>query len=574
MTNQVRSNKREFLSTEIFIARAIAKHGKKYIYHDFEYRNNKTRVKVTCPEHGDFFPVIDAHLRGGQCPKCARALVGLKTRKKPTNFLEQAKAKHGDKYLYPDPYVSAHTELRIICKVHGDFFQVPHSHLKGSGCKKCAALQNGIRISQKYRERFIEQANQVHNKKYIYSFTRILNSHSKIKIICPKHGIFSQLAHDHLNGSGCPVCSYEQRGLSKTDTTESFIAKARQVHGDDYDYSEVNYTGTWNEVTITCKLHGKFQSIPNSHINQKSGCPKCALFPIAASTGESELADLLEQITPIKRNCRDLIFPKEIDIVLPEFKLGIEYCGLYWHSDKNKPNNYHEDKLKQANNAGYGLIHVFEDEWRDKPAIIKSIISNRLGVNQQKIYARNTKIKQVGCDEAKGFLDDNHIQGNVWAEIRIGLFYEDNLVMLIQFSRKKTGARNPLAHDWYELTRLCGKLGTTIVGGFSKLLKHFIETHHPAGIKTYCDKRWFNGKGYEKVGFVKTHDVPPNYCYVIGKNRVSKRLFQRKHLAKRLNKFNPSQSERENMEANGYSRIFDCGMIAYSWSPQKNPYRN
>ena len=120
-------------------------------------------------------------------------------------------------------------------------------------------------------EEFIKKAKEIHDDKYDYSLVDYKNAKTKIKIICPKHGVFEQQPRAHLNKQGCPKCSLE----NKTLTTEEFIQKAKEIHGNKYDYSLVEYADSKTKVKIVCSKHGVFEQIPNDHLNG-CGCPKCS----------------------------------------------------------------------------------------------------------------------------------------------------------------------------------------------------------------------------------------------------------------------------------------------------------
>ena len=185
-------------------------------------------------------------------------------------FIEKAKKIHGDKYDYSKvEYVNSHTKVCIICPEHGEFWQAPRHHLKGSGCPNCAGK---IRLTT---EEFIRKAKEVHGDRYDYSKVEYINALKKVCIICPKHGEFWQTASEHLRGQGCPKCAHEKQISSSTITTEEFIRKAKEVHGDRYDYSKVEYVNTRTKVRIICPEHGEFLQIPNNHL-QGQGCPYCA----------------------------------------------------------------------------------------------------------------------------------------------------------------------------------------------------------------------------------------------------------------------------------------------------------
>jgi len=179
-------------------------------------------------------------------------------------FLEKAKKVHGDKYDYSKVcYVNSKVKVEIVCKEHGKFFQMVNKHLLGQGCPKCSGNQ---KITT---EEYIEKAKDVHGNKYDYSIVNYINSSLKIEIICPNHGKFFQNASSHLMGKGCPVCS-----RNKKSTTVEFIEKAKEVHGNTYDYSLVTYVGKESKIDIICSMHGVFSQVANSHLNGK-GCPQC-----------------------------------------------------------------------------------------------------------------------------------------------------------------------------------------------------------------------------------------------------------------------------------------------------------
>ena len=184
--------------------------------------------------------------------------------KKRQDFIERARKVHGDKYDYSKVnYVNNCTPITIICPIHDEFPQTPNSHLSGHGCPHCSGNKKLT------KEDFIEKAREVHGDKYDYSKVNYVSSKTLVSIICPIHGEFEQTPNNHLRGSGCPHCS----GTKKL-TKEDFIKKAREIHGDKYDYSKVNYVNNRTKVTIICPIHGEFPQRPSSHLNGK-GCPHC-----------------------------------------------------------------------------------------------------------------------------------------------------------------------------------------------------------------------------------------------------------------------------------------------------------
>jgi len=197
-------------TTEQFIKEANLIHNYFYNYDKVNYINNRTKVIITCPIHGDFEQIPYKHLQGNGCKLCAienmkKKLKGRASSKpKRTNedFLKEAKEVHGDKFLYLEEYKGSDIKIKMQCKKCGyEFLQDPYHHLKREqGCPKCSG---NIKFTQ---EQWIEEARKRHNDFYDYSLVKYVNQNSKVKIICPKHGIFQQMARIHLNYGSCPAC--------------------------------------------------------------------------------------------------------------------------------------------------------------------------------------------------------------------------------------------------------------------------------------------------------------------------------------------------------------------------------
>ena len=178
------------------------------------------------------------------------------------------------------------------------------------------------------------------------------------------------------------------------------------------------------------------------------------------------------------QNDKHLIYPYELDIFSPKYNIAIEYDGLYWHNEKNVDMNYHLMKTELCENKGIQLIHIFEDEWTDKQDIVKSRLKSIFGVIDNRIYARKCEIKEVSHNESKLFLEKNHIQGNVNSKYRYGLYYNNELVSLMTFGNMRKSLGSKTKNECYELLRFCNKLNTSVIGGASKLFKHFIKINY------------------------------------------------------------------------------------------------
>jgi ssDNA-binding Zn-finger/Zn-ribbon topoisomerase 1 len=166
--------------------------------------------------------------------------------------------------------------VKIICRIHGAFFQRATNHLRGDGCRKCSDKECSDRQSYDL-SKFVEMANAKHGKFYDYSKSIYTSSQDKLEIICPLHGSFHQVPAAHLSGMGCPKCANEKASVRLTKTKDEFVSLAKSVHGERYDYKNSNYCGVFDKIEIGCKIHGPFFQTPDSHTNGGAGCPKCNL---------------------------------------------------------------------------------------------------------------------------------------------------------------------------------------------------------------------------------------------------------------------------------------------------------
>lgn len=299
-------------------------------------------------------------------------------------------------------------------------------------------------------------------------------------------------------------------------------------------------------------------------------CRKC--YPIIKNSKLEEIVRNFLNDNNIKHvdNNRKILDGKEIDLYLPEFNLGIEINGNYFHSENagEKDKHYHLDKMILSNEKNVKLLQFFEDEIILKTDIVFSRLSSLLNINKS-IFGRKCKIKEVNKKDSTLFLNENHLQGNCIDKHRFGLFYNDELVSLMTFSKKRKvlGNKNNTI-DEYELIRFCNKKNTTVVGGFSKLLNFFVKTFNPKKIETYADIRWsgLNPENtvYYKNGFTYLHQTPPNYWYII--NNCYLHRFHRFNFRKDLlvkEGFSNEKTEWSIMVEKGYDRIWDCGSLKF-----------
>jgi hypothetical protein len=295
-------------------------------------------------------------------------------------------------------------------------------------------------------------------------------------------------------------------------------------------------------------------------------CRTCNPIHTNISVDEKEILSYIKTIynDEILENDRTILDGKEIDIYLPEINLGIEFDGIYWHSEISggKDKHYHLNKTKLSLGKNIQLMHIWDWEWRCKRDIIKSILLSKIG-KSKRIFARKCEIKQVINDEKSVFLNDNHIQGNDTSSIRLGLYYNDVLVSLMTFVKSRYDKKYQ-----YELSRYCNILNTNVIGGASKLFNHFVKNYDVNSIVTYSDRRLFTGNLYNQIGMLFVDNTPSGYHY-FHKNKgvpIERTHFQKHKLKEKIEKFDSNLSEWQNMKINGYDRIWDCGHLKFNWN--------
>lgn len=286
---------------------------------------------------------------------------------------------------------------------------------------------------------------------------------------------------------------------------------------------------------------------------------------IAAPTGslfEQDVKTLIETLGfEVQERSRKIISPLEIDLYVPERKLAIECNGTYWHSElQGKDKWYHLNKTTLCAEQGISLIHIWEHNWISMPEIIKGRLAAKLGT-ANRIYARDTTVKIVSFKEVATFLDCHHFQGSCPSSINIGMFNNNQLVGVMTLGKSRFNKSVE-----YELLRLCFETGSTVVGGASKMFKFFTRMYAPKSVITYSDKSWNAGSVYKSIGFSYSHTAPPGYKYTTDYLHFESRVKYQKHkLKEQLQSFDSNLTEWENMQANGFDRIWDCGNDVWFW---------
>jgi hypothetical protein len=187
-------------------------------------------------------------------------------------FIKRANIVHENRYDYSNSkYVNSHSKITVVCPDHGDFLVTPSHHITTkTGCQKCSGCHKYTTCE------YIKKSKEVHGDKYDYTKTKYTTAHSKIIIGCPVHGDFEQKAYSHIQGTGCPQCSFEINGVNLRYTTDEIIEQCKAVHGDKFDYSKVNYIDNKSKIVIVCPIHGDFEQCVAEHKKSFTGCPACS----------------------------------------------------------------------------------------------------------------------------------------------------------------------------------------------------------------------------------------------------------------------------------------------------------
>ena len=296
----------------------------------------------------------------------------------------------------------------------------------------------------------------------------------------------------------------------------------------------------------------KYSIISRSHFNHqilKFGLKNLILYPSQSSL-EKEIREYcltLNNSTCLEGNWK-ILDGQEIDIYIPNKKLGIEFNGNFWHSDNSKCGRdcyYHQDKSLLAEQKGIFLFHIFEFEWENKQEIIKSLIKFKLGIFDKKIGASKCKIKELDYKTYAVFCNENHLQGECGAKVKLGLFYKDELIQIMSFGSPRFTDK----YEW-EIIRECSKKEYLVLGGKEKLWKYFIKKYNPKNCISYCDYSKFNGHSYLKLGFKKERLNKPGFWWYDNKS----------------NSVLPRTPSKNNEYKEKYYKIYDAGQLVFSWS--------
>ena len=540
-----------------FIKKARSVHGDKYDYSKSLYLGSREKIEIICPLHGSFFQLPTNHLSGKGCKECSKIQVIKNQSSNTEDFINKARNVHGDIYDYSlVDYENNHTQVEIICTEHGKFLQSPKDHLSGKGCSSCGKEKTKSRLMLS-KDEFIKRANEVHGNKYDYSLVNYKDTRTKVEIICKEHGSFLQTPNKHMQGNGCPACGRERTAEHNFLTLDDFIRKAKNVHGDKYDYSNSIYIGADNKLEITCVKHGKFLQTPHNHL-KGTNCPSCGA---SVSKPEIKLKDFIRSFYKgeIITNSKNIIPPMELDIFVPTLNLAIEFNGGYWHSERFKDKNYHLHKYNLCKSKGIRLISIWEWEYLKDRDKIENFIKNLI-LEKKKLFARKLNIKEVDVKSQREFLDINHLQGYIPCTYALGLYKDNELIQLMTLRVKNKKDK------LYEIGRLATKTGFTVIGGTKRLFKHLLSFVDFETIISYNNMDKFTGDTYESLGMTYESTSIP-YGWIRNTEYLPRYQTQKSKLLKQG--FNKNLSESEIMRSEGFEKIYFTGVSRFVLKKEK-----
>jgi len=520
------------------------------------------------------------------------------------DFIRQHQTWHSGecgKYDYATTvYHDSKTKLSIRCKIHDiEYWKKPHDHFR-QDCPECSRKRKGERISA------AKTGKPGHNRGIPCSEEQKEKLRSKAKLRYADSTNHPMWGRHHTEKTKKLIAdaSSKARGTEMaTERTKQGLETRRQ-RGDDLAFfrgkqhsnrskelisrrSKTSWTlkriehqkeykkyatlanldvlrfiDDWR-LEVCCKTCGYHfvrtrQCFTESKFRADM-CPQCHPRIIKHSKAEIEIIDHIRSIgVTAYLGDRRVIFPLELDIVVPDYKLAIEYCGLYWHGEgQGKGRDYHLTKMRLCEEKGYRLITIFEDEWYERKYVVMNRIAVLLNKCQNRSYARKLNIQEISTTDAKSFCETHHLQGYTKSSIKLGLFDEHVLKSVMTFSHPSIakGGRN---QTYWEMARYCTD-GSLVVGGASRLLHKFITDQNPQTIVSFADRRWSNGHLYETLGFELVGATPPNYWYVSGATRIHRFTFRKGIVPGDDHRL----TEWENRQAQGLDRIWDCGNLKF-----------
>lgn len=487
--------------------------------------------------------------------------------------------------LCPSVKQRGNTKLIWSCEIHGEYSQSIEEHLKRPYCPKCASAKSREKGHQNRRAKnpfsplLLSSLTEKSREDLINGVVTLSDS---LSFYCEQHDVvYKQIAYHFISGNkGCPFCKRERmaKALQKSKRENNPYPQwfLSELSPKDYNRVLSGELSTNDKAEFVCPKHGVYSQVIYTHINGTTGDPKCGCPSCAAeiskygSREESEVREFLSSFTEVQK-VRGLIkgphgYNMELDMYLPEFKLAVEFNGLYFHSYENltkklEPSvakRYHLYKTEECLKKGITLIHLWEDDWCLRKSVVQNMLLSKIGkLNRERVYARNTTCRELSSEEASIFLLNNHIQGPCSGS-HFGLFLNGVLLSVMSMVKAPSNTQDSGS---VILNRYATVPTHFVVGGFEKLLEHATKGYKT--VVSYADREISVGKLYERQGFKLCGVTPPDYKYVLNHQRVHKFNLRKEVFKKSHMFYDESLSESELAVANGIIKVYGCGLLKY-----------
>lgn len=559
------------------------------------------------------------HPNGSRCEDCRRKAIGKSNknrneeskRKSREKFRNTCLQRYGVDHPHKDPTIKAKIDATIKEKYGVD------------NLSQCPEIQNRIRQNSERRFGVSHYSNDPEIRKHMKE--GMIKKYG-VEYALQSDNIKQRLIHTNRDKYGCDNPAQSEIVKKKMKKTcqdrygvdyalqsdvvrESIRKTCRRKYGA-YGSPRQTFIDKLNSDMNFRSKYEKFTEDPRKYILNTFGssvkfgilyryleldlttvlqyCDKYELWDIVTkqySVMEQEVSDFIEKLDSsieITHRDRNILNGKELDLYLPQYKLGIECNPTYTHNSSFPPysedtrvmtSSYHKNKTNDAEKAGIFLFHIFGYEWTNKQTIIKSMLMNLLKKDEKHIFARKCKIKEVNSYDAREFLNANHRQGFSQSSVRLGLYCNDRLVSLMTFGKvRNTIGRTASSdeNDW-ELIRFCNLLNTSVVGAASKLFKYFTSHYEFNKIVSYSDRAHTKGNLYEILGFQKVSISEPGYVWVnIDTDQFYTRVScQKQNLQKLFNDDSidiKNLTEKQIMESRKFAQVFDSGVIRWEYT--------
>lgn len=487
------------------------------------------------------------------CSKECTTLAQTRERRQQSSLKEaQIKAKK-DVPLTEDQFdeilnsINESTNMVSFVKQHPTFYSMLVN--KTMDCpawwqtrKRVDFLRGGARLSPNPEQKIQQKFNALRNKK-----CKVCNHNRQYNPVSRRFRLYCSDLCQHLHQSNIRTNSQTKQRVSPPNKNLTPELNSRDW------LVQKHHTEKWTKQQIA-----KFLKVDKETVSNRFKEYQIDTLTFNRRNMEDEIYQFLIQHCVVERNNTTICKPKQLDFFLPEYSIAIEFNGLYWHSDKHDriDRNYHYNKFKVCQERGVRLLTIFEDEWLYHSETVKSKILNFLHKDGgTKVYARKCTISEISFGDSEAFLDKYHIQQSTSGTIYYGITDSDRLVGVAVFKQ-----RNRKTNEW-ELVRYATSTG--VVGGLSKVIARFERDCQPSKLVSFADNRWHTGESYRRVGFVEECTIPPDYAYVVDKQRIHKFNYRHCFLPKKIKNYDSSLSEVENMKRNNIWRIWDCGKVKF-----------